>query len=100
MRKFFLIFFYKSVALGATIGLYYGYKVVAPQATKKRGEGMGNRISHIRKEKGITQTELAKRMNINRSHLSKVETGKAQPSTRLLERIAHELGVSMKDFFN
>lgn len=60
---------------------------------------MQNKISQIRKQKNITQSELAERLNIDRTHLSKVENGKVHPSTRLLERIAAELGVSIKDFF-
>ena len=57
-----------------------------------------NKISEIRKKKGITQAELAQRLGINRAHLSKVENGH-NTSTQLLAKIAKELGVSMKDFF-
>lgn len=60
---------------------------------------MDNKIAQIRKAKKIQQTELAKKLNIDRTHLSKVENGKIRPSTRLLERIAAELGVSVRDFF-
>ncbi|CAG9608016.1 helix-turn-helix domain-containing protein [Pseudoneobacillus rhizosphaerae] len=60
---------------------------------------MENKIAEIRRKKGISQTELAERLSIDRTHLSKVETGKVRPSTRLLERIAAQLGVTMKDFF-
>lgn len=60
---------------------------------------MENKIAEIRRRKGISQTKLAKELNVDRTHLSKVETGKVHPSTRLLERIAAYLEVSMKDFF-
>lgn len=60
---------------------------------------MNNNISIVRQSKGITQTELAKRLGMDRTHLSKVETGKVRPSTALLERIAEALDVSIKDFF-
>lgn len=60
---------------------------------------MNNKIATIRREKGIKQSELAKKLKINRTHLSKVENGHKRPSTALLERIANELGVSIKDFF-
>lgn len=60
---------------------------------------MSNKIASIRKAKKITQSELAKKLNINRSYLSEVENGKASPSLRMLERIANELGVTIKDFF-
>lgn len=60
---------------------------------------MNNKIAAIRRERGIKQSELAKKLKINRTHLSKVENGRKRPSTALLERIASELGVSIKDFF-
>lgn len=60
---------------------------------------MKNKIAEIRKQKKVSQTELAEKLGIDRTHLSKIENGHVQTSTRLLERIAAELGVSMKDFF-
>lgn len=60
---------------------------------------MENKIAEIRKRKRISQTKLANKLNMDRSHLSKIENGHVRPSTRLLERIAAELGVTMKDFF-
>lgn len=57
-----------------------------------------NKIAEIRKKKGLTQAELAKRVGIDRTHLSKVENGH-NTSTHLLAKIAKELDVSMKDFF-
>ena len=60
---------------------------------------MANKISEMRKKKGITQTELAQLLNVDRTHLSKVETGKVRPSTALLERSAVILDCSIKDFF-
>jgi len=60
---------------------------------------MKNKIAEIRKAKGFTQIRLAQELNIDRSHLSSVETGKRKPSMMLLTRIAEKLGVSVKDFF-
>lgn len=72
---------------------------VAPQTTEKEVCNLGsNKIAEIRKKKGLTQAELALRLGIDRTHLSKVENGK-NTSTHLLMKIAKELGVSMKDFF-
>lgn len=62
-------------------------------------EIMGIKISEIRRRRKISQKELAEKLGITRSHLSRVETGKVKASTRLLERIAKELNCSMKDFF-
>lgn len=60
---------------------------------------MENKIAQLRKEKNITQTKLAEMLEIDRTHLSKVENGKNRPSTALLERIANILECSIKDFF-
>lgn len=65
----------------------------------KGGDTMDNKIAEKRKEKHFTQTQLAKILDIDRTHLSKVENGKVRPSTALLERIANVLGCSIKDFF-
>lgn len=56
------------------------------------------KIRRYRMMKGLTQTELAKKLGIDRSYLSQIENGK-QPSLKLLERIAEELDRSLKDFF-
>lgn len=58
-----------------------------------------NKISIIRKRQKISQTELAERLKIDRTHLNKVENGKVRPSIALLERIAAELRVSIQDLF-
>lgn len=60
---------------------------------------MANKIRSIRENKHISQSELARRLNISRTHLNRIENGKVNSSLALLERIANELGVSMKDFF-
>ncbi|EIT85956.1 helix-turn-helix domain-containing protein [Fictibacillus macauensis ZFHKF-1] len=59
----------------------------------------GEKLKVIMKEKGVTQTELAKRLGIDRSHLSKVVNGTTSPSFALMARIADELNVSLRDFF-
>lgn len=50
-------------------------------------------IGRIRKKKGITQDDLARRVNVSRNFLSLIENGKREPSSDCLGRIAKELGV-------
>ncbi|HQU44116.1 MAG TPA: helix-turn-helix transcriptional regulator [Pirellulales bacterium] len=51
------------------------------------------RIKALRKEKGLTQEQLAQRSGLPQSHISKLENGKHSPSALTLEKIASALGV-------
>lgn len=51
-------------------------------------------VSELRKEKGITQKELAEKLYISDKAISKWETGKAIPDITLLVPLAEILGVS------
>lgn len=57
------------------------------------------KIAQIRKEKGSSQRELAKRVGIHQSYLSQIETGKKRPSLKVGMRIAKELGVRLEELF-
>ena len=54
---------------------------------------IGNMISKIRKEKGITKTKLAEMTDINIGHLTHIEKGERNPSHKALQAIATALGV-------
>lgn len=56
---------------------------------------IGNRLVELRKEKGLTQEELAKALNISRSALSLYEIGKRDPDTETLKKIAEYFNVSI-----
>lgn len=56
---------------------------------------LGERIRKLRKDKGISLRELARRAEISPSFLSEVETGRSFPSPESLERIAAKLEVSL-----
>ena len=49
--------------------------------------------------RGITQTELARRLNTTKETVSRLERGIAAPSLGRLARIAHFLNFSLHDFF-
>ena len=63
-------------------------------------ESIGNIIAKLRKEKGVTQEELAKYLNITFQSVSKWETEAATPDTMLLPQIAIFFGVSIDDLFS
>ena len=54
---------------------------------------IGNMISKIRKEKGITKTELANQTDINIGHLTHIEKGERNPSHKALKAITSALDV-------
>ena len=53
---------------------------------------IGDIIAKIRKEKGITKTELARRTGINIGHLTHIEKGERNPSQNALKNICKALG--------
>lgn len=59
----------------------------------------GKRIQRMRKELGITQEELADRVNLSRTHMGHIEQGRRSPSLEVLNRIAKALKTSPKSFF-
>ena len=55
---------------------------------------VGTRIRQKRREMGLTQSELAKRLDVSPSYLNLIEWNKRRIPDRLLQRISNELGVS------
>lgn len=56
--------------------------------------GYGEKIKNLRKEKGLTQEQLADLINIGRSALSLYEIEARQPDPETLKNIANALNVS------
>lgn len=52
------------------------------------------KIRMLRKKKGLSQGELAAAIDMNPSHISRLETGKYQPSVDALQRLAIALDVT------
>ncbi len=54
---------------------------------------IGDMIAKVRKEKGMTKTELAKLTGINIGHLTHIEKGERNPSHKALKNICKALDV-------
>ena len=54
-------------------------------------EAMGRRIRRKRQEKGLTQVQLAKKVNLSPSYYGHIERGTRTPSLETLVLIANEL---------
>lgn len=61
---------------------------------------IGNMISMIRKEKGITKTELAQITGINIGHLTHIEKGERNPSHKALYSICEALDVPYEELLH
>ena len=60
-------------------------------------KSMGEIISTLRKEKEMTQKELADKLNITDKAVSKWERDLACPDTQTLPKVAELLGVSIEE---
>ena len=58
-------------------------------------EKIGNRIQQLRKDQGMTQAQLAAKLNIGDRHLRRIETGEKGPSIDIMIEIATLFGVSL-----
>lgn len=58
---------------------------------------LGKRIRRIRKEKGMTQSELAEKVRIETSNISHIERGVSKAGTNTLVGIALAFGVTLND---
>ena len=56
-------------------------------------------IAKARRRAGISQAELARRMNTTQSTVARLESGRGQPSTRTLLRFAKATGHTLKISF-
>lgn len=61
---------------------------------------IGRRIQHVRKEKGLTQTELGKIVGKSESTIRKYEAGAVEPSFKVLNDICKELKIEMSYFLS
>ena len=55
----------------------------------------GERIEAARKKKGLTQEELAERVNVSQSMINHIENGNKKPSLETAVALANELGVTL-----
>lgn len=61
--------------------------------------GVGAEMARLRKEKKLTQAELAQNLGVSQRMIAAIETGERRPSPGLAQRIDAVLGVRWTDFF-
>ena len=60
---------------------------------------MLNRVSELRKTNGLTQQELADKLEVSRQTIISLEKGKYDPSIGLAHKIAKLFKLSIEDVF-
>ena len=58
-------------------------------------DNFGERLAALRKERGMSQEELAEKLQLTRQTISKWETGASTPDLELLARLAELLDISV-----
>jgi transcriptional regulator with XRE-family HTH domain len=58
---------------------------------------LGKNLKKIRTQKSITQSEIAKRLNVDRSFVSNLENGKTNPTLSTITKLAQVLKVSVNE---
>lgn len=60
----------------------------------------GQRIKDLRAERGLNQEELAEKVGVFRTYMSRIETGAANPTLTMIYALADALNVSVLDLFD
>lgn len=63
------------------------------------GRDAGAEMARLRKEKKLTQAELAQILGVSQRMVAACELGERRPSTGLAQRIETELGIPWTDFY-
>ena len=63
-------------------------------------EKIGNFIAQCRKEKKLTQTQLAEKLNISNKAISKWETGRGMPDSSIMLELSKYLGITVNELLS
>jgi len=62
-------------------------------------EVVGQRLRELRKLKGLSQEKMAEQAGVNAKYYSEIERGKRNITLKVMEKIADNLGISIKELF-
>jgi len=71
-----------------------------PSSMNRHGLQVALAIRSLRQRSGLSQRQLAMRMSVPRTYVSKIENEKATPTLSSLERLAKALEVTVPDLIN
>lgn len=82
------------------IASFYAIIQNMTKVEQKTIEKLGKQIAKLRKAKGLTQGELAEKIEVTQAYLGHIEQGIKSPSLETLEKIAKILKVHIKELFS
>lgn len=62
-------------------------------------KAFGKRLSEIRKQKGVTQEQLADKVEVHRTYIGFIEQGKRNPSIANIYKISKALKIEIVELF-
>lgn len=71
--------------------------VASEQPAAEEGLQVARAVRDARRERGLSQRQLAGRMQVPRTYISKIENGKAMPTLSSLSRLANALEIDICD---
>ena len=60
---------------------------------------LARHLQKVRKEKGLTQEQLAEKIGVTLTYIGYLELGYKLPNMHMLQKLADALGVKVKDLF-
>ena len=61
---------------------------------------LGDKLKQLRKQRKLTQEQLAELVSVDFRHISYLENGKSFPSSELIERLCKTLNVTYSELFS
>lgn len=69
------------------------------RAEKAFLDKVAKRLAQLRRDKGLTQEQLAEHSGLDRVAIANIETGIRRPTVTTIYRLAKGMGVQVEDFF-
>lgn len=86
---------HKSIVVEAPPPVPAPLTLVPAQPVEDSGIQVASAVRDLRHVRNLSQRQLAARMNVPRTYISKIENGKAMPTLSSLDRLAKALDVDM-----
>ena len=64
---------------------------------KNEAQKLGQNLKRIRKEKGISQGDIVRKLGMPKSFISNIENGKTNPTLATIAKLAKALNVNIEE---